>query len=108
MKFTPNLGALTTSFKYTITIKNNSYTDDERGEVQILKVENNKIEGFFDFTAGEAGASKVWTIDEVMALLPVNDEFTVETYEEYQLYAPAVANVEISVVLEEVGGTFSN
>lgn len=112
LKFTPTAGALTTTIEYTITILNNEYDDPDFGKQPIINLVGNsaqgydvvdgKIVGTFEYTAGDESASKVWTIEQVKQMLVVNDAYTVDTHEEYQIYAPIVQGVQVRIDIKEL------
>ena len=100
VKFVPNTGAATTSFTCTIKLINNSYVDDDGETKQIIKVDGDKIEQTFDYTSGEGEQTYSLSIEDFLAVLPVNADITVPTYEEYGQYSQAVSalKIEVSVV----------
>ena len=100
VKFVPNTGAATTSFTCTITLRNNTYVDDDGETKQIIKVDGDKIEQTFDYTSGEGEQTYTLSIEDFLASLPINADITVPTYEEYGRYSQAVSalGIEVSVV----------
>jgi hypothetical protein len=100
VKFVPNTGAATTSFTCTIKLINNTYLDDDGKTKQIIVVDGDTITQTFDYTSGEGEQTYTLSIAEFLELLPINDEITVPTYEEYGKFSKAVSTlgIEVSVV----------
>lgn len=103
--FTPGKGAPEATFQYTINITGNSYADPENGAQKIINVtdadpdtEGDQIIGTFTYDPADAStAVKTWTLDEVKAMLPLNTDYTVATYEEYKAYEKVVTGVTITI-----------
>lgn len=109
LEFEPATGASKVTLQYTITIKNNTYTDTEAGAVPIFTydaVAGEAVEvvakGTFVCDVHDPEAHQVWDYDDFIALLRVNDTFQVDTLDQYTAYAAAVKGVELVISVEEV------
>ncbi len=111
MVFTPNPGANDTTFTYTVTIKNNTYTPDGGQAVGIFKVNGDAtakadavtvLTGTFNYTHGQSEICKaVITLDDIKAVLVPNDAITLPTINDYTSYSTALADVELIVTIVE-------
>ena len=111
MVFTPNPGANDTTFTYTVTIKNNTYTPDGGQAVGIFEVNGDAsaetdevtiLTGTFNYTNGQSELCKaVITFDDIKTKLVPNDDITLPTINDYTNYSAALANVELIVTIVE-------
>ena len=113
--FVPNTGAPdSVTFTYEITIVNNTYLDDGKNKVKIFDLETDTIVSSttvnLDLTQTAdqphdcvgAFLIKEYSVQEIMALLPVNDDFKVDTLAEYKRFKEALEKVEIKTTVTDV------
>ncbi len=114
VKFTPNIGASSTSFKYYITVDKYTYHCDEHNEdINIFNptdadtsVEGLQIlSGTLVFEGGKADVSKAYTAAEIQTLLNLNTNITLDSIEKYTHYSEAVGKVSLVLHVEEVPAT---
>lgn len=117
IQFVPNSGATQVTLQYRIYIKagTNTYVDWVNGnesnteEKQIFTVvdETNVKTGTFtyNYTSQEANNGKVtFSYNDFIALLPVNQTFTVSTAKEYEHFADAIGDIVLYAEVTEVTG----
>lgn len=96
--FTPNSGASTTQFKYTISIEGNDYNGQP-----IFNVADpaNILTGTFTYTAGDDKAIHNITLGDITPVLQVNGNIVLGTLADYTAYKNALDGVTLKLTIEE-------
>ena len=111
VKFTPNVGASATSFKYYLTISSYEYDCASHGHVSIFNPVDTDatvdgiqiLSGTIDFTGGkDAVSSNTYTAEDIQNLLVLNRDIELDSIEEYNTYSEHVGNVKLVLTVTEI------
>lgn len=105
MVFTPNQGASTTQFRYTVTLANNTYESQPIFTTDTITAAHTTAEEIlsdtFTFTAGQASATATITLSDITDVLSVK-AIQLPTITDYNNYRTALNGVQLVLTIEEV------